>query len=72
MSGNMKVASGPRSSAAETARSSSSLSIWICSSNSECSTTAEAPASSMRRMFPTSSQSGEEEATSGLLSFKPR
>ena len=53
-------------------RSSSSLSSSICSSNSECSTTAAAPASSMRRTLPTSSHIGEDEATSGFFSFNPR
>src|SRR5438105_9737054 len=50
----------------------SSLSRSICSSKRECSTTAAAPASSIRLTLPTSSHIGDEEATSGLFSVIPR
>src|SRR6266545_2302791 len=53
-------------------RSSSLLSMLICSSNSECSTTADAPQSSIFRMLPISLQSGDADATSGFFSLSPR
>src|SRR5262245_48437559 len=46
--------------------------MLICSSKSEGSTTAAAPASSIRRMLSRLSASGLDEATSGLASASPR
>ena len=50
----------------------SSRSWRNCSSNSEYKTTAAAPASSMRLMLSTSSESGDAETTNGERSFSPR
>src|SRR5438067_1178219 len=48
------------------------LSNSICSSNSEWSTMAAAPASSIRRMVSRLRDSGDAEGTSGLASCSPR
>src|SRR2546422_32426 len=52
--------------------SSSNFSWRNCSSNREYKTTAEAPASSRRRMPSISWDNGDAEATSGVRSCRPR
>ncbi len=44
----------------------------ICSSNSECSTTPATPASSIRRMLPRSSHSGDGRGDQRVLQLQPR
>src|SRR6266542_5929066 len=72
MSGKYVSASAKLSVPWERCWSSCWLSSVICSSKSECSTTAPAHATSIRRMLSRDSESGPAEATRGLRSVRPR
>ena len=69
--GNMEVASAEDSSCSARSRSKAAASMRICSSNSDFSTTAEAPAASMALMVSTRVDSGEEPTMMGFLSEIP-